>query len=128
MGVIINMFEEGTIVTVIFFLTILFAMFLLCFFNFVDETIFLSKDSEKTKNEFSINTKKENKNHNLVVISKIKNARNVKYDIFSFRKPIVKKPINNIFKKNIFHINENIEMISKININDFIKNKDLKDI
>jgi len=123
MGVIINMFEEGTIVTVIFFLIILFAMLLLCFLNFVDKTFFLSKDSEKTKNKFSINIKK-NKNKNLVIISKIKNARNVEYDIFSFRKPIVEKSINNIFKKGIFHINENIEKISKININDFIKNKD----
>ena len=124
MGVIINMFEEGTIVTVIFFLIILFAMLLLCFLNFVDKTFFLSKAGEKTKNKFSINNKKENKNHNLVIISKIKNARNVEYDIFSFRKPIVEKSINNIFKKGIFHINENIEKISKININDFIKNKD----
>ena len=106
MGVIINMFEEGTIVTVIFFLIILFAMLLLCFLNFVDKTFFYNKDSKKTKNKFLINIKKENKNHNLVIISKIKNARNVEYDIFSFRKPIVEKSINNIFKKGIFHINE----------------------
>lgn len=83
----------------------------------------VNKKNEENQTEID---KEKQENNNL--IKKIKNARNGKYDICSFKKSAVEKPINNIFKKNIFHINENIEKISKININDFVKNKDLKDI
>ena len=59
MGVIINMFEEGTIVTVIFFLIILFAMLLLCFLNFVDKTFFYQKMVKKLKISFQLIIKKK---------------------------------------------------------------------
>lgn len=113
----------GIIFMICFYIVICLA---LGFVVFVLPIIILGKVTN-TKAVFSVVAKKD-VNYNPVIIEKIKNARNVKYDICSLKKTIIEKPINNIFKKNIFHINENIKKISKININDFVKNKDLKDI
>ena len=113
----------GIIFMICFYIVMCLA---LGFVVFVLPIIIIGKETN-TKAIFSVVAKKDI-NYNPIIIEKIKNARNVKYDICSFKKSIVEKPINNIFKKNIFHINENINKISKININDFVKNKDLKDI
>ena len=106
----------GIIFIICFYIVICLA---LGFVVFVLPIIIIGKETN-TKAIFSVVAKKDI-NYNPIIIGKIKNARNVKYDICSFKKSIVEKPINNIFKKNIFHINENIEKISKININDFVK-------
>ena len=106
----------GIIFMICFYIVMCLA---LGFVVFVLPIIIIGKETN-TKAIFSVVAKKDI-NYNPIIIEKIKNARNVKYDICSFKKLIVEKPINNIFKKNIFHINENIEKISKININDFVK-------